>query len=163
MPNIRILDKVVLLIFCSQGCSYTKCLCLKRGITQPKISGIASKVIHFIYTLVCTYMPNIRILAKVVLQIFCSQGCSHTKCLCLKKGSNSTENLCNRFKINQFIYTLVCNYMPNIRILANVIFEIFCSQGCSYTKCLCLKKGSNSTKNLRNRFKNQSNHLHLGL
>ena len=35
-------------------------------------------------------------------------------------------------KVNQFIYTLVCNYMPNIKILALVVLQIFCSQGCSY-------------------------------
>ena len=58
----------------------------KRGISQPKIFGIGSKVYQFIYTLVCYYMPNIRILAKLVLQIFCSPGCSNTKCLCLQKG-----------------------------------------------------------------------------
>ena len=58
---------------------------------------------------------------------------------------------------------LVCTYMPNIRILAKLVLQIFCSQGCSNTKCLCLKKGSNSTKNLRSRFKSQSVHLHLGL
>ena len=51
-----------------QACSYTKCLCLKKErVTQPKIYGIGSKSNHFIYTLVCNYMPNIRILAKVVL------------------------------------------------------------------------------------------------
>ena len=129
----------------------------KRRVTQPKIYKIGSKVNQFIYTLVCNYMymPNIRILAKAVLWIFCSQSCSYTKCLWLKKGSNSTENLRNRLKVNQFIYTLVCNYMymPNIRILAKAVLKIFCSQGCSYTKCLCTKKGNNSTKNLRNRFK----------
>ena len=70
----------------------------KRRVTQPKIYGISSKFNQFIYTLICTYTPNIRILAKAVLQIFCSQGCSYTKCLCPKKGNNSTENLRNRFK-----------------------------------------------------------------
>ena len=98
MLNIWILVKAVLQIFCSQGCVYTKCLCPKKGITHPKIYGINSKFNQFIYTLVCTYMPNIRILAKAVLQIFCSQGCVYTKCLCPKKGNNSTENLRNRFK-----------------------------------------------------------------
>ena len=132
-------------------------------------------------------MPNIRILAKAVFKIFCSQGYSYTKCLCPKKGNNSTENLRNKFKIksvhphlslyfyakyqdpshsgssdilftslflykmpmfenggitqrkiygidskvNQFIYILVCNCMPNIRILALTVLQIFCSQGCS--------------------------------
>ena len=66
------------------------CCVRKRGVTQPKIYGIGSKFNQFIYTLICIYRPNIRILAKAVLQIFCSQGCSYTKCLCLIKGSNST-------------------------------------------------------------------------
>ena len=70
----------------------------KTGVTQPKSYGICSKVNQFIYTLVCNSMPNIRILAKAVLQIFCSQGCSYTKCLCPKKGNNSTENLRNKFE-----------------------------------------------------------------
>ena len=109
--------------------------------------GIRSKV-----TLVCN-MPDIRILAKAVLQTFHSLGCSYTKCMCLENRSNSTENLRNRFKSYQFIYTLVCKYMPNIRILAKAVLQLFCSQGCSYTKCLCLKKGSNSNENLWNRFK----------
>ena len=62
----------------------------KTGVTQPKICGIDSKVNQFIYTLVCNYMPNIRILAKAVLQLFCSQGSSYTKCLCLKKGNKES-------------------------------------------------------------------------
>ena len=111
--------------------------------------GIRSKVNQFIYTLVCNCMPNIRLLAKAVLQIFCSQGCSYTKCLCPKKGTNSSENLRIGSNVNQYIYTLVCKYMPNIRIQAKEVLQIFCSQGCSYAKCLCPKKGSN----LRNRFK----------
>ena len=182
----------------------------KRENNSELHYGICSKVNQIIYTLVCNYMPIIRILGKAVLQIFCSQACSYTKCLCPENESNSTENLRNRFKlissstpwsiticpisgsypkrffryfvhkvvpiqnasvrkrrvtqpkiygigskVNQIIYILVCNYMPNIRILAKAgfCFQIFCSQGCSYTKCLCPKKGSNSTENLRKRFK----------
>ena len=49
----------------------------KRGIIPSKINGIGSKVNQFIYILVCNYMPNIRILAIAVLQIFCSQGFSY--------------------------------------------------------------------------------------
>ena len=59
-------------------------------------------------------------------------------------------------KVNQFIYTFVWNYMPNIRILAKAVLQIFRSQGCSYTKCLCLENGSNSTENLRNVLKSLS-------
>ena len=94
---------------------------------------ICSKFIQFIYTLVCNFMPNIRILAKAVLQIFRSQGCSYTKCLCPENGSNSTENLQNKFQVNQFIYTLVCNYILNTSIPAKAVLRIFCSQYCSYT------------------------------
>ena len=115
--------------------------------------GIRSKVDKFIYTLVCNYMPNIRILAKAVLQIFCSQGCSIPNACVRKTGVTQPKiyGICSN--VNQFIYTLVCNYMPNIRILAKDVLQLFCSQGCSYTKCLCLKKEKNSTENLRNRFK----------
>ena len=56
-------------------------------------------------------------------------------------------------KFNQFIYILVCNYIQNIKFLAKVVLKIFCSQGGSYTKCLCPKQGTNSSKNLRNMFK----------
>ena len=66
-------------------------------------------------------------------------------------------------KVNQFIYTLVCNYMLNIRILAKAVLQIFRSQGCSYTKCLCPENGSYSTDNLRNVLKSLSVHMHLGL
>ena len=70
-----------------------------------------------------------------------------------EKGSNSTKIYGIDSKVNQLINTLVSNYMPNIRILAKGVLKIFCSQGCSYTKCLCPKKGNSSTKNLRNMFK----------
>ena len=60
--------------------------------------GICSKVYQFIYTLVCSYMPIMRIPAKAVLQISRSKGCSYTKCLCPKKESNATGKLRNRFK-----------------------------------------------------------------
>ena len=141
MPNIRILPKAVLQTFCSQGCSYTKCLCPKRGVTQPKIYGIGSKVYQFIYTLVCNYMPNIRILAKAVLQIFRSQGCSYTKCLCPKRGVTQPKIYGIGSKVNQFINNLVCDYMPNTRILAKAVLKIFCSQGCSIYKMPMSEKG----------------------
>ena len=153
MLNIRILAKAVLQIFCSQGCSYAKCLSLKKGNKPTENFGISSKVNYYMYTSVCNYMPNIRILTKAVLQIFCSQVSSYIICLCPRKGSNSTTNLRTRLKINQIIYTLVCNYMPNIRILTKEVPQLFCSHGYSYTKCLCRKKESNSITNFWSRFK----------
>ena len=101
MSNVRILAKAVLQI------SGVK----KTGVPQPKNYGIGSKVNQFIYTLVYNYTQNIRILAKAFFQLFCSQGCSYTKCLCLKKGNKPTENFGIGSKDNQFIYTLVCNLL----------------------------------------------------
>ena len=77
MPNIRILAKAILKIFCSQAVPIHNAYVRKRGITPPKIYEIGSNVNQFIYILVCNYMPNIMILAKAVLQIFCSQGFSY--------------------------------------------------------------------------------------
>ena len=151
MPNIRILALAVLQIFCSQGCSYVG----EKWHNSRKTRLSAEKKIwvHLFFM----YMPHIK------FQEFCSQGCSYTKCLCPKKESNSTKNLQNSSKVNQFIFTLVCNYMQNIRILAKAVLQIFCSQGCSYTKCLCPKKANNSAENLWNRFKSESVYLHLDL
>ena len=79
------------------------------------------------------------------------------------KENNSELHHGIRSKVNQFIYTLVCKYMPNIRILAKAVLQIFRSPGCSYTKCLCPENGSNSTENLRNKTKSKSVYLHFGL
>ena len=102
--------------------------------------GIGSKVNQFIYTLVCNYMLNIRILAKGVLQIFRSQDCPIQNACVRKTGVTQPKIYGIGSKVNQYIYTLVCNYMPNIRILAKAVLQLFCSNGCSYTKRLCLKK-----------------------
>ena len=74
MPNFRILAKAVLKIVVQKAGPIQNAYVPKRGITPPKICGIGSKVNQLIYILVCNYMPNIRILAKAVLQIFCSHG-----------------------------------------------------------------------------------------
>ena len=100
--------------------------------------GICSKVNQFIYTLVCNYMPNIRILAKVVLQVFCSQGCVIQTACFQERGVTQPKIYGISSKFNQFINTFIFTYTPNIRILAKAVLQIFCSQGCSYTKCLCL-------------------------
>ena len=115
--------------------------------------GICSKVYQFIYTLVCNYMPIMRILPIGVLQISHSKGFPIQNACVQKRRVTQPEIYGIGSKVNQFIYTLVCSYMPNIRILAKAVLKIFGSQGCSYTKCLCLKKGNNSTENLWNRFK----------
>ena len=129
MPNIRILAKAVLQIFCSQGCSYT--------------------VNQLIYTLVHNYMPNIRILAKAVLQIlFCSQGCSYTKCLCPKKDIVTPLKLFGiGLKFNQLIYFFVCYYMPNIRILATAVLQISVLKVVPIQNACVRKRGITQPKN----------------
>ena len=62
------------------------------------------------------------------------------------KGNNSELHHGIHSKVNQFIYTLVCNYVPNIRILANAVFQIFRSQGCSYPNACVLKTGVTEPK-----------------
>ena len=100
----------------------------KKKIIQNFIMEYVLKVNQFIYILVCNYRQNVRILAKAVLQIFCSQCCSYTKCLCPENRSNSTENL---WLINSSTPWTVTT---NIRILAKAVLQLFCSQGCTYRK-----------------------------
>ena len=136
MPNIRILAQVVLQILQSQGCDCVR----KMGVTQPNIYGIGwFKHIYF--------KSNIHGNYNIVtyINIIGSERRHYSLFGSSPKGIGS--------KVNQFIYTLVCNYMPNIRILAKAVLQIFCSKGCSYTKCLCLKKGNKPTENFWNRRK----------
>ena len=78
-------------------------------------------------------MLNIMILAQAVLQIFCSQDPLLVKCLSLKRGI-SQSILTILFKVNQMIYIMYLNCMPDIMILAQVVLQIFCSQGCITTQ-----------------------------
>ena len=69
MPYIKFQDSSIRLVH--KVAPIQNAYVRKRGITQPKIYGIGSKVNQFIYILVCNYMPNIRILALAVFQKFC--------------------------------------------------------------------------------------------
>ena len=55
------------------------------------------------------------------------------------------------------------NCMPDNMILAQVVLQIFCSQGCFSTKKTTKsEKRDNSVKNLQNFAKSKSGHLQLG-
>ena len=69
-----------------------------------------------IYIMYPNCMPDIMILAQVVLQVFCSQGCFTTQNA--KVGN-----------VNQVIYTLDIICERNIMILAQTVLELFCSHG----------------------------------
>ena len=77
-------------------------------------TGIGSKVHQFIYTLVCNYMPNITILGKAVLKIYVHKVVPIQNAYVRKRGITQPKIYGMGFKVNQFIYMLVCNYIPNI-------------------------------------------------
>ena len=91
-------------------------------------------------------------LEKVFVKHYAPSHMPDTKGEWSLKENNSELHYGICSKVYQFIYTLVCNNMPIIRILAKAFLQISRSKGCSYTKCLCPKKESNATENLRNRF-----------
>ena len=124
----------------------------KRKVTQQKIYGISTKVNQFINTLVFTYMPS-RSYPKQFFRYFVHKVVPIQNACVRKRGVTQPKIYRISSKLNQFIYTLVCTNMPNIKILSKAFLQIFCSQSCSYTKCLDQKKGNNTTENLRNRFK----------
>ena len=75
-------------------------------------------------------MPDFVILAQVVLQIFCSQGCFYNA----KRQSQKKEVIHSNIhrilpKVNQVIYSLDTIHEPNSIILAQAVRQIFCSQG----------------------------------
>ena len=86
-------------------------------------------------------MPVIVILVQVVLQLLCSQGC-----LTIQNAKVGKEIIqANIYRIlptfNQIIYTLDTICMPNIMILAQAVFQTFCSQCLLWVKCLSMKRG----------------------
>ena len=108
---------------------YTKCQSRKREIMLSNIYRILLIVNQVIYTLETICEPNIMTLAQAVLQIFCSQGPLWLKCLRPKRKiiqSNFDRIL---WKVNQVIYIMYPNCMPDIMILPQAVLQIFCSQG----------------------------------
>ena len=105
-------------------------------------------------------MPDIMILAQVVLQIFCSQCCFTTQNDKVWKGRLFSQ-IFREFlpKVYQVIYTLDTICELNIMSLAQAVLQIFCSQGPLWVKCLS-KKGNNSVKFWQNFMKSQSGDLH---
>ena len=106
-------------------------------------------------------MQNIRILAKRRFRYFVLKVIPILNAYVQKRGISQSKNYEICSEVNQFIYTLVQTCLPNIRILAKGVLQIFCSQGYSYIKFLCSKQGNNSVKNLRKMLRSYSIHLHL--
>ena len=75
-------------------------------------------------------MPDIMILAQVVLHIFCTTTLLYyTKCQSRKRRIIQSNNFGTLPKVNQVIYTLGRICEQSIMILAQAVLEIFCSQG----------------------------------
>ena len=107
--------------------------CRKREIIHSNLYKILPKVNQVIYTLDTICMPNMT-LAPVVLQIFSSQGPLWVKCLSLKRGIIQS-NFARIFrKVNQVIYIMYPNCVPDIMILAQAVLQLFCLQGCFSTQ-----------------------------
>ena len=148
MPHIKFQE------FCSQGCSYTKSLCPKRGNKSTEnLWNRFKKLISSSTPRSVTICQILGSWPKRFFRYFVHKVVPIQNACVRKRGVTQPKIYRISSKVNQFIYTLVCNYMPNIRILAKAVLQIFCSKCCSYTKCLCPKKGNNSTENLRNMFK----------
>ena len=108
--------------------------CRKKEIIHSNIYRILPKVNQVIYTLDTICMPNIMTLAQAVLQIFSSKGPLWVKCLSLKRGIIQS-NFARIFrKVNQVIYIMYPNCVPDIMILAQAVLQVFCSQGCFSTQ-----------------------------
>ena len=141
---------------------YTKCQSRKSKIIQSKIYRIPLIVNQVIYTLDTIGEPNIMTLAIAVLQIFCSQGPLQVKCLSLKRGiiqSNFDRIL---WKVNQIIYIMYPNCMPDIMIPAARFSRYFVHKVAFPLKTTKSEKGDNSVKYLQNFATSLSGHLHLG-
>ena len=109
----------------------TRCQSQKRSIIQSTINNRnLPKVNQVIYTADTICVPNIMILAQMVFQIFCWQGPLWIKYLRLKRGIIQSNIHRILWKVNQVIYIMNPNYMPDIMILAQAILQIFCWQGC---------------------------------
>ena len=134
MPDIMILAQAVPGIFFTRLLFYTKRQSRKREIIQSNIHRILPKVNQVIYTLNTFCMPNIMTLAQAVLQLFCSQGPLWVKCLSPKRGIIQWNLDRILWKVNQMIYSMYLNCMPDIMILAQAVLQIFCSQGCFTTQ-----------------------------
>ena len=125
-----ILAQAVLQLFCSQGC-----------FTILTFYRILPKVNQVIYTLAAICMPNIMILAQVVLHVFCSQGPLWLKCLSMKRGIIQSNIHRILWKPNQIIYLMYSNCLPDIMIQAQMLLQIFCSQGCFTIQNASQKRG----------------------
>ena len=118
----------------------TRCQGQKRGIIQSNIYRNLPKVNQVIYTVDTICVPNIMILAQMLLQIFSWQGAIGLQCVSRKREIIQPNIHRISRKVNQVIYTMAAAYIPNIMILAQAVSQIFCWQGSIGLQCLSRKR-----------------------
>ena len=94
-----------------------------------KQSNIDRMLWKVIYTLDTVCEPNIMTLAQATLQIFCLQGPQWVTCLSPKRAIIQSKFDTILWKVNQVIYIMYPNCMPDIMILAQAVLKIFSSPG----------------------------------
>ena len=95
-----------------------RCQSQKRGIIQSNSNRILPKVNQVIYTLDTICVPNIMILAQAGIQIFCWQGSIGVQWVSRKRGMIQSNIHRILRKVNQVIWIMYSNTMPDIMILA---------------------------------------------
>ena len=119
-----------------QGSFGLQGLSRKRGIIQQTFIEICQKLIwQVIYTLDTICVPNIMIPAQVVLQIFCWHDYTGLQCASLKREIIQPNINGILPKVNQVSHTLDPICLPNIVILAQAVFQVFCWQGSIDLQC----------------------------
>ena len=103
--------------------------CQKRKRIHSNIYRILPEVNQVIYTLDTICMPNIITLAQAVLQIFCPLGPLWVNWPSPKREIIQSNFHRILFKVYLVIYIMYPNCMSDIMILAQVVIQIFCSQG----------------------------------
>ena len=118
----------------------------KGLLAASKFYGICPKVKQVVYTLDTISMANIKILAQKVLQIFCSQGSLWVKCPSLKMVIIRSNVHRISWKVNQIIYIMYPNCMPETWFQLKQFFSYFVHKVALLYKKLKLDKGHNSAK-----------------
>ena len=124
MPDIMISSSGSSDILLPKLLYFTKCQSRKREKSQPNSYRILPKVNQVIYAKGKIYMPNIMILAQVVIQIFCWQDFIGLQCISQKREIIQSNIHRISRKVNQVIYTLDTILVSNM-ILAQVVLQIF--------------------------------------
>ena len=133
-----ILAQTVLKIFCWQDSIGLQYISQKSGIIQSNNHRISQKVNRVICIMHPNSMPDMMILAWAVLHIFCWQ----LYCTKFQHWKGETIQTIKFLpKVNQVICIMYPNSMPDIKILAQAVLQVFCWQDCFIVQNAKVGKG----------------------